>query len=172
MSTPVDDTIDTGVDAGPSGATDGNRRLIGLKLAVLTRQMRQCFDEQVEETGVTRAQWTLIAAVARNPGATQRTIATHLEVTDVTAGRMIDRICGDGLLERREHPTDRRAYCVYLTPAAQPLLAKLMTIAETYEAALFADLDEAEIDRLGAMLDTLSRNVATLRGKTDEARHC
>ncbi|TVV76604.1 MarR family winged helix-turn-helix transcriptional regulator [Sphingomonas solaris] len=154
------------VEDAPEQVLPDNRhpRSIGLKITVLARQMRQCFDERVGEIGVTRAQWSLIAAVARNPGATQRTIATQLEVTDVTAGRMIDRICSDGLLERREHPTDRRAYCVYLTPAAQPVLQKLMAVAEEHEQALFASLEKADVDRLNELLDTLSHNVAMLRG--------
>ena len=49
-----------------------HRREIGLKMAVLARQMRQRFDERVEQMGVTRAKWVLIAAVAGDPGTTQR----------------------------------------------------------------------------------------------------
>lgn len=163
MTTHLADVARSAEAPVPSDVSDVRRRRIGVQIAVLARQMRQCFDEQAEEMGVTRAQWTLIAAVARNPGATQRTIATELEVTDVTAGRMIDRICNDGLLERREHPTDRRAYCVYLTPAAQPLLEKLTAIAGAYERMVFADVDDAAIDQLAAMLDTIAHNVSALR---------
>ena len=94
-------------------------------MAVLARQMRQRFDERVEQMGVTRAKWVLIAAVARDPGTTQREIAAKLEVSDVTAGRMIDRVSADGLIERRADPQDRRAYRIFLTTAAQPLMAEL-----------------------------------------------
>lgn len=141
-------------------------RQIGIKIAVLARQQRQLFDERVEAMGVTRAKYMLIATVARRPGLTQRMIASLLEVTDVTAGRMIDRVSADGLLERRENPNDRRAYCVYLTPAAQPILDRLATAAATYEEDIFAGVTAEELGVLGALLDRLQANMLDARRKT------
>src|SRR6266436_1877115 len=116
-------------------APRSRKRSIALKLTVVARQLRVTFDQAVEQSGLTRAKWTLIAAVARNPGATQRVIAEALEVREITAGRLIDRLCAEGYLTRREHPTDRRAYCVYLAPAAQPVLDTLGKLAKIHEAA-------------------------------------
>ena len=121
--------------------------------------MRLKFDQAVQDSGVTRAKWTLIAAVARSPGATQRSIASMLEVREVTAGRLIDRLCADGYLERRENPSDRRAYCVYLTPAAQPLLDKLGEMAIEHEEQVFANFTEEELTTFDELLDKLSRNL-------------
>jgi DNA-binding MarR family transcriptional regulator len=146
------------------------RREIGLKLSVLARQMRQRFDERVERMGVTRAKWVLIAAVAGDPGTTQREIAAKLEVSDVTAGRMIDRVCADGLLERRENPQDRRAYRICLTPAAQPVLAKLATAAEAYEEEMFACMSEAELEMLDGLLDKLAVHLGNSRRELNERK--
>ena len=90
---------------------------------MVARQLRRTFDQSAERSGLTRAQWHLIAAVARNPGATQRIIAEALEVREITAGRLVDRLCDDGYLRREANPNDRRAYCVYLTSAAQPAVS-------------------------------------------------
>jgi MarR family transcriptional regulator for hemolysin len=86
--------------------------------------MRNNFDRVLAEKNITRSQWGLIAVVARRPGATQRTIAEVLEMSEASAGRLIDRLCADGLLERRERDDDRRARAVYITAAAEPLLAR------------------------------------------------
>ncbi|MBV9842030.1 MAG: MarR family transcriptional regulator [Sphingomonadaceae bacterium] len=137
-------------------------RSIGTKLSVVARQLRHRFDERLGKTGGTRAKWMLIGTVAANPGATQRMIATRLEVTDVTAGRLIDRIVAEGLLERREHPQDRRAYCVYLTGAAQPLLDMLARTARTLESEVFAGFSDGELELLGQMLDRLARNIGSI----------
>jgi DNA-binding MarR family transcriptional regulator len=137
----------------------GRKRSIGLKMTVLARQLRQGFDERVEAIGVTRAKWVLIAAVSSNPDATQRELAARLEVTDVTACRLIDRLVADGLIERRQHPQDRRAYRVALTPAAEPLLAKIATEAASYEAAVFANLDDSDIDLLNTLLGRIAQNL-------------
>lgn len=127
--------------------------------------MRVTFDQSAEQSGLTRAQWTLIATVSRIPGATQRVIAEALEVREITAGRLVDRLCEEGYLKRREHPSDRRAYCVYLTPAAQPVLDKLDDLAKIHEAAIFAGFEPEDLERLDALLDTISRNLTTFRNE-------
>lgn len=144
------------------------RREIGAKMAVLARQMRQRFDERVEQMGVTRAKWVLIAAVAREPGTTQREIAARLDVSDVTAGRMIDRVTADGLVERRADPQDRRAYRIFLTPAAQPLMAKLGAAAEAYESEMFACMDDADLATMNALLDKLASHISGGRRETGD----
>jgi MarR family transcriptional regulator for hemolysin len=136
-------------------------------LTVVARQLRVSFDQRVERSGFTRAKWTLIAAVARNPGATQRIIAEALEIREITAGRLIDRLCTEGILERRENPEDRRAYIVDLTPAAQAIMDKLDELAKLHEAEVFAGFDSAEVDALDSLLDKLSRNVSAARGRDE-----
>ena len=135
-----------------------------MKMTVLARQMRQRFDERVEQMGLTRTKWVLIATVSAHPGATQREIAEKLQVTDVTAGRLIDQMCADGLLQRRDSPHDRRAYSVVLTPAAQPVVEKLAKAAEAYEAETFANFGDDDLDLLESLLNRLSNNLCGPRG--------
>ena len=125
--------------------------------------MRMSFDQGAEAGGMTRAQWTLIAVVARYPGATQRTIAEALEVREITAGRLVDRLCEEGYLRRDANPSDRRAYCVYLTPAAQPLLARLDELAKIHEARIFAGFESEALEKLDALLDRIAQNLSDLR---------
>jgi MarR family transcriptional regulator, transcriptional regulator for hemolysin len=144
-------------------AQRNKKRSVAVKLAVVARQLRVSFDQSAERSGLTRAQWNLIAVASGCPGATQRTIAEALEVKEITAGRLIDRLCDEGYLKRDEHPTDRRAYCVYLTPAAQPLLEKLDKLAKLHEAAIFNGFETEDLARLEALLDTVARNLAEVR---------
>lgn len=139
---------------------ENRKRELALRIALITRQMSLRFDQSVEGLSVTRAQWRAIAAVARQPGATQRTIATLLKVTEVTAGRLIDRLCIDGYLERREDPGDRRAHCIFVTPSAQPVLDRLSIIAKTHEEETFAGLSEEELESLEAVLEKISHNLS------------
>ena len=128
------------------------------------------FDQSAEASGLTRAQWTLVAVVARYPGATQRTIAEALEVREITAGRLVDRLCDEGLLRRDENPSDRRAYCVYLTPAAQPLLARLDDLAKIHEARIFAGFESEALEKLDALLDKVAQNLSDLRAQQAETQ--
>jgi len=145
-------------------------RAIALKLTVIARQLRQRFDQTVEHDGLTRAKWRVIVAVARSSGTTQRAIAAMLEITEVTAGHLIDRLCADGYLERREHPKDRRAYCIHLTPAAQPLLGRLEQVAKINENEAFAGFAEEDLLRLDELLDGISRNLAACRSRHEDRK--
>ena len=73
--------------------THGGRQDTGLDAVVWAARMA--------ELGVTRSQWTLIAVVARRPGLTQRVIAESLEIKEASAGRLIDKLCQDGMLIRQ-----------------------------------------------------------------------
>lgn len=136
------------------------KRALGAKLTVISRQLWMNFDQGVERAGLSRAKWSLIAAVARSPGATQRIIATMLQVTEVTAGRMIDRLCADGYLERQEDPQDRRAYRVHLLPAARPLLDQMSKTAKIHTNAAFQGLGEDDLAKLDSLLDIVLGNLA------------
>jgi MarR family transcriptional regulator for hemolysin len=138
---------------------------VALKLSVVARQLRITFDQSAERSGLTRAQWHLIAVVARRPGATQRTIAEALDVREITAGRLVDRLCDDGYLRRDENPTDRRAYSVYLTAAAQPVLDKLDELAKVHEAAIFAGFAAEDLEKLDGLLDAIAHNLSDFRAQ-------
>jgi MarR family transcriptional regulator for hemolysin len=151
--------------AAPARAPVENRkRAVALRLTVVARQLWQRFDRRVERIGVSRAKWRLIAAVGRRPGTTQRLIAELLEISEVTAGRLIDRLCADGYRERRENPHDRRANCVYLTASAQPVLEQLGELARVEEDEAFAGLSDDDLARLESLLEAIARNIAGVRG--------
>jgi len=136
------------------------RRQIGLRLTILARMMRNKFDRLVSNLNVTRSQWAMIAVVSNHPGATQRMIAEMLEMSEASAGRLIDRLCAEGLLERRERDDDRRAKAVYLTAAAEPILAKLADLARTGEDQLFKGFSEDELAQLQKLVDRLYDNAS------------
>lgn len=144
----------------PSTADSQLRQDIAIRIAVLARLIRNDFDRRLSEMSITRSQWSLIAVVARHPGATQRMISEVLEMSEASAGRLIDRLCADGLLERRERDDDRRARAVYLTAAAEPILSRGAELAHENFDRLFKGLDEGQLETLLASLGIIYDNVA------------
>jgi MarR family transcriptional regulator for hemolysin len=129
--------------------------------------MRKGFDQSVAQLGVTRSHWVLIAILARSPGITQREIAEALEMTEVSAGRLVDRLCQQGLLERRARAGDRRAYSVHLTEKANPLMAKIQEFAEANEMRAFAGVGDAELRQFLGVVDRIYVNI----GATQTEQH-
>jgi MarR family transcriptional regulator for hemolysin len=144
--------------------TPNLRRDISLKLHIVARQMRTRFDQSVADLGVTRSQWTLIAVVANAPGATQRQIAQTLDMAEAPAGRLIDKLCSEGLLERKPRADDRRAYSVWLTDKARPIIERLTEIASENEAMAFAGFSDDQLVELAELLAVIARNVSGTNG--------
>lgn len=136
------------------------RRQISLRLTVIARLLRNHFDRQVTRFNVTRSQWAMFAVVARYPGSTQRTIAEMLEMSEASAGRLIDRLCAEELLERRDRSDDRRARAVYVTPKAEPLMTKLGAIARESELRMFRGFSDEELEQLRSFADRIYDNVS------------
>jgi len=136
------------------------KRTISLRISVLARNLRNYFDRQVAALGVTRSQWAMIAVVATNPGATQRMIADALEMSEASAGRLVDRLCTEGLLTRRSREDDRRAKAIYISEAAEPLMDKLTVIARDSEDRMFKGFSDAEIETLHTLLEKVYANLS------------
>ncbi|MBU6267329.1 MAG: MarR family transcriptional regulator [Sphingomonadales bacterium] len=143
------------------------RRAITIKLTVLARQMRNDFDRRVGGIGLTRSQWALIAVVAGRPGATQRQIAELLEMSEASAGRLVDRLVADGLLVRTDRVDDRRARAVTLTDAAAPLLERMSTFARSREEKFFRGIATEDLARFRDMLDLLHANLGSTPGSAE-----
>lgn len=160
MATEAEDKLTGKLGDVLSDKTESPRRQVSLRLTVIARLQRNNFDRLVTELNVTRSQWAMIAVVARYPGSTQRTIAEYLEMSEASAGRLIDRLCADGLLERRDRRDDRRARSVFVTDAAHPLLDKLGLIAAEAEGRMFHGFSDEEVTQLRDYLSRIYDNVS------------
>src|SRR4029079_18417905 len=101
---------------------------IGLLLIDTGRVLRKRFEQNVRGTGLTRAQWQVLKGIYVKEGIKQGALAELLEGEPINVGLLIDRLENAGLIERRPHPSDRRAWSLYLLPAAHPLLETLNVI--------------------------------------------
>lgn len=161
MATDTDERISGPLTTGLKESSENPRRQVSLRLTVISRLQRNNFDRLVAELNVTRSQWALIAVVARYPGSTQRMIAECLEMSEASAGRLVDRLCADGLLERRDRADDRRARAVYITEASEPLLKELGEIASKAENEMLKGFSESEVEKLNEYLTRIYANITS-----------
>jgi MarR family transcriptional regulator for hemolysin len=123
------------------------------------RLLRLYADKQASQYGLTRTQWAVLAKVNRTEGLKQAEIAEMLEIQPITLTRLIDKLCNNGLLERRSDAADRRINRLYLTKAARPLMAKLATLRSEVVATACTGFSHAEVHRLVEQLETIKDNV-------------
>jgi DNA-binding MarR family transcriptional regulator len=87
-------------------------------------------------------------------------LADAMELQPITLARLIDQLAAAGLVERRADPADRRAYRVYLLPAAQNELATIEREAATIRARALQGLDATQADATLAALRIMQRNLS------------
>ena len=101
-----------------------NREILFL-ISDVGRLLRTYADQKARLFGMTRAQWAVLLRLERREGLKQSDLAEDLDIQPITLTRLVDRLCDNGLIERRPDPNDRRAKRLYLTPAARPLLDRI-----------------------------------------------
>lgn len=125
---------------------------LGFVLADVSRLMRREFEKRLQGSSLTLAQARALINVARHEGVRQVDLADLLEVQPITLARLIDQLVDAGLVERRPDPADRRAYQIYLTPAAAPQLEAIERVGAAIRADALVDLSaEQAADLLAAL---------------------
>jgi len=138
--------------------TSQNREF-AFTLADVARLMRTYADQLGAQYGITRAQWAVIVRVERFEGLKQSELADILDLQPITLTRLLDRLCDNGLIERRPDPDDRRANRLFLTPAARPLLTRLAGLSEELMTTALAGLDRSAVAMVLSNLTIVKENL-------------
>jgi MarR family transcriptional regulator for hemolysin len=139
--------------------------------------LRTLADQRARQHGMTRAQWAVLFRLDRSEGLKQSELAEILDLQPITLTRLLDRLAGNGLIERRADPNDRRANRLFLTPAARPLLERVTRLGEAMMEEVLAGLDDKAANRMLRDLElakenlraTINRNPAPQDAAVDEA---
>jgi MarR family transcriptional regulator, transcriptional regulator for hemolysin len=136
-------------------------RRFGFLLHDIARLMRKRFDARARNSGLTRAQWQVLAVLRVHEGVNQAALADTLDLEPITVGRLIDRMEEAGWVERRPDAADRRAHRLYITERARPMMVQLEAMSDELLDEAFSGLSPRERDGL---LDLLVR----IRGNLGE----
>jgi DNA-binding MarR family transcriptional regulator len=142
---------------------------LGFLISDVSRLMRRRFDERARLIGVTRAQWRTLTTLSRHEGINQGGLADLLEVEPITLCRMIDRLEEAGLVERRRDPADRRAWLIFLTDKAKPIIAELRTLADDLFVYALSGVDDTARSVTFETLNAIRANLSI--HEPNEAAH-
>jgi DNA-binding MarR family transcriptional regulator len=132
----------------------------GFLLHDTARLMRRDFERRSRSSGLTRAQWAVLAYLARSEGTSQAALAETLEIEPITLVRLLDRLEGAGWVERRADPADRRVRRLYLTETARPLMDQFQELATATREAALLGLSEDERRQLTDLLMKVRTNLS------------
>jgi DNA-binding MarR family transcriptional regulator len=131
----------------------------GFLLHDVARLLRKNFNRRVQSIGLTQEQCRVILQLSRHEGIQQVQLAELLEIKPITLARLLDKLQESGLIERRQNPEDRRAFCLYLTRKAHPVLKKILAIGAATRADANKDISATELERLNTILSCFKANL-------------
>lgn len=121
------------------------RRELIFQLVETSRMLRTHVDQRARQHGTTRAQWGVMTRLRRQEGLNQAALAELMDLQPISLARLLDRLQGQNLIERREDPADRRAYRLYLTPAGRALVDELDDLRTAIAQELLGGVDDEVI---------------------------
>lgn len=137
----------------------------------VARMLRTYADQRARRLGITRAQWAVMARLEHAEGLKQSELAEILDLQPITLTRLVDRLCTNGMIERRPDPKDRRAKRLHLTPLARPLMDRLAELGQDMMESVLDGFDAAAIERMLRELSHTKENlkIAIAKKAADKA---
>jgi MarR family transcriptional regulator, lower aerobic nicotinate degradation pathway regulator len=134
---------------------------VGFLLAKAHQRLFARFRDLLAPHGITPQQFALLAFLWKQDGLSQTELTEKSEIDRTTLSGLIDRLEKQGLVMRRPHPADRRAFLVALTDAGRKLELDLTPLALDLRRDVSAGLAAGEYEQLCLLLNKL-------RGASDD----
>ena len=145
-------------------------RQLAIALIDSARLLKTYADQRARQFGISHAQWAVLARLDRAEGLKQTELAEMLDLQPISLTRLLDRLAANDLIERKPDPNDRRANRLYLTPAARPLLNRLLELGGGIMEDVLDGLDQKSAERLLRDLEALKTNLRGLTGRNSETQ--
>lgn len=125
------------------------------------------------DTGLTTARTHLLWVLHHAGPSNQQTLAAALSVSPRNVTGLVDALEAGGFVERRPHPSDRRATLVTLTDRGTQATAGMVRDRQAVAAQLVEGFADDRLGRLGTDLDAIAERlqqmVVTARSARESA---
>lgn len=119
-------------------------------------RIKETYEEQLRPVGLPTAKHYGVLTVLEEKGSiTQQEIGKSVCIDRTTMVNLLDDLEKLGLVERKEHPTDRRSHAVYLTDKGKETLAKAHRLSLTIDRQFLECLSAKEQKELFQLLRKL-----------------
>jgi DNA-binding MarR family transcriptional regulator len=124
------------------------------------------FAERLATVGLTPRMWGAMNMLDHEGDVSQQQLGQAIGMDPSSMVSTIDELETKGWVERRRHPSDRRAYALHITDAGRETLTRARRIAGGAQNELLAPLDDAERAQLHGLLLRLVEAAAAAQDPT------
>lgn len=123
-----------------------HRTEIGLLIARVSRLWRREADQALADHGLSQATaLPLMVLLRRGKSTRQGELADEVSIEGPSLVRLVDLLHADGLVERHEDPTDRRAKPLHLTPKGEAKAEEIDRVLRRVRADLLKDIAASDL---------------------------
>jgi DNA-binding MarR family transcriptional regulator len=137
---------------GPPGFHQALSRHTGFLISRMGHVASKQFAEQLEELELTPRLWGALNVLDAEGAITQQALGACTGIDPSSMVGTIDELESRGLVERRRHPSDRRAHALHLTDAGREILTQGRQQAHRAQEQLLAPLSSEERKQLHELL--------------------
>jgi len=130
--------------------------LAGFMLRLTQVQVYEAFFAAFDPRDVRPGRIGILVAIAGNPGIRQGVLADALHIKWSNMAKTVRLLEGDGLIERRVPPSDRRAVELRLTRAGRAFVRRVLPALKANDRAATAALTDGERETLMRLLRRLT----------------
>ncbi|MGR7996246.1 MULTISPECIES: MarR family winged helix-turn-helix transcriptional regulator [unclassified Xanthobacter] len=142
-----------------------DRLIFGQLVTRVARYWRRAIDQALAENGLSQATALPLLVLSRlGDDLRQGTIADELGLEGPSLVRIVEMLVAEGLVTRREDPTDRRAKLLRLTPQGRAQVERIEATIAALRTRLFSELTDAEVSATVQGLSKLERALSPERG--------
>ena len=139
----------------------GERYLQSVRLLAECLQGFERFSgESVRRSGLTHAQFDIIATLGNTPGMTYKELGEKTLITKGTLTGVIERLESKGLVLRTRCLDDKRSFHVALSEQGQALFAEVFPLVVEHGRQLFATYSDADFEAMDSSLRKLKQLIA------------
>ena len=114
------------------------------------------FAARLEPMGLKPPHAGILRVIEQADGLSQQALGEKLGMFPSRLVAVLDELEERGLVERRDSPTDRRSYALYLTGPGRDALEQIGRVGREHQDSLCAALDESERAQLAAFLTRIA----------------
>ncbi len=137
---------------GPPGLHRALLRHTGYLISRLGHVAQKQFAERLEQLELTTRMWGALNVLEAEDAITQGALCKSVGMDPSSMVSTIDELEAKGLVERRRHPSDRRAHALHLTDSGRATLARGRKLARAAQEELLAPLSAQEREELHELL--------------------
>jgi len=134
--------------------------------AYLASQMAKGFARSLQQRaarlGFSPGQFPILLELWSEDGLTQKQLLERVDIEQATMANTLSRMERDRLVERRPHPSDKRAQLIFLTSKAAAMQAEAIEAAMAADTDLFKDFRQFERELLLEYIRRILENARQL----------